>query len=118
MRWSYELLGASEQAVFRRLSVFAGGATLDAIAAVATAAGPLGAEPVVLTNRLIVSSLVRRPDHRNGRLWMLAVVREFAAEMLAESVEGSATSGPTPTTSQRWPVPPRTRCAGLTNNGG
>jgi predicted ATPase len=30
--WSYDLLSAQEQALFRRLAVFVGGATIDAIA--------------------------------------------------------------------------------------
>ena len=40
--WSYDLLRAEEQAVFRRLAVFAGGCTLEAADAVANPDGGVG----------------------------------------------------------------------------
>src|SRR5262249_16358923 len=49
LSWSYELLSPDEQLVFRRLSVFSGGASLDAAAAVCT---PESAEDTDLLDQL------------------------------------------------------------------
>jgi predicted ATPase/Flp pilus assembly protein TadD len=74
--WSYDLLDPSEQALFRRVSVFAGGFTVAASEAV-------GANPMALdlVESLLDKSLVQV---RAGRFDMLATIREFAAERLRE----------------------------------
>ena len=74
--WSYDLLDRSEQALFRRLSVFAGGFTASASEAV-------GETPVALEllESLLDKSLVQV---RDGRFDMLATIREFASEQLRE----------------------------------
>jgi len=56
--WSYALLSAEEQAVFRRLGVFAGTFTLEAVAAVA-ATDELGVEPLEVMQGLVDKHLVR-----------------------------------------------------------
>ena len=56
--WSYALLSAEEQAVFRRLGVFAGGFTLEAVGAV-TATDDLGVEPLEVVQGLVDKHLVR-----------------------------------------------------------
>ena len=85
--WSHDLLSPDQQALFRRLAVFAGGFTLEAAAFVATEGRPVcglsGLE------ELVDQSLVRSTEvpHGNVRFQMLETVREFALEQLAESGE-------------------------------
>jgi predicted ATPase/class 3 adenylate cyclase len=75
--WSHDLLDADEQALFRRMSVFADGCTFDSAEQVASA------DPDVLQS-LLDKSLLRRRDRMLGpRFWMLETIREFAAEQLA-----------------------------------
>ena len=77
--WSYDLLGPEEQQAFARLSVFAGGCTLQAAEEVCRA-------DIDTLESLLDRSLIRRHDTDQGpRLWMLETIREFAAERLAES---------------------------------
>jgi predicted ATPase/class 3 adenylate cyclase len=76
--WSYELLGEDEQRLFRRFAVFRGGATLEAIEAVADA----GAD---LVESLVDKSLLRS---RRIRFVMLETIREFARNEFEASGEG------------------------------
>jgi predicted ATPase/DNA-binding winged helix-turn-helix (wHTH) protein len=88
--WSHGLLGADEQAVFRRLGVFAGGFTLEAAQHVAsderidpwTALDHLGA--------LVDKSLVLAEGAAVPRYRMLETTRAYAMERLAESGETEA----------------------------
>lgn len=87
--WSYDLLDASEQRLFRWLSVFTGGCTIEAAEAVCAEAG--GA---LLTDlaALVDKSLLRveeaaHPDTVEPRLVMLETLREFGLERLEESCE-------------------------------
>lgn len=72
--WSYELLADEEQRLFARLSVFAGGCTLDEAEALARA-------DVDLLQSLVETNLLRFADER---YWMLQTIREFAREQLTE----------------------------------
>jgi predicted ATPase/DNA-binding XRE family transcriptional regulator len=88
--WSHELLTPVEREGFATLSVFAGGWTLSAAAAVLTGRtepGPLDrAGALELISRLIDKSLVRVSRERGiARYDMLAVIDDFAAEQLAAS---------------------------------
>lgn len=82
--WSYQLLGAHEQQVFRRLAVFPGPFTLEGAAALAGAA----AEPVVL--HLVGCSLLvpprAGPDGR-VRYVMLETLRAYGLGQLTEAGE-------------------------------
>lgn len=88
--WSYDLLAADEQVLFRRLAVFVGGFTLDAGAAVgADASDSDGLAVLAGIASLIDKSLLSqgRTHADNPRYGMLETVREFALERLAESGE-------------------------------
>ncbi len=75
IEWSHDLLSSHEQVLFRRLAVFAGGASLEGAEAI------VGADVDVLQS-LVDKSLVR---FGGGRFRMLETIREYAAERLAAS---------------------------------
>jgi predicted ATPase/DNA-binding SARP family transcriptional activator len=83
MDWSYDLLPQEEQALFARLSVFAGGFTLAAAAAVCLAGDEERAYELV--EHLVEASLVT-PEERIGRMRyrLLETVRQYASERLRE----------------------------------
>ena len=84
--WSYDLLGVSEALLFRRLSVFSGGATLAAIEQVS--ADDRLPDPLSALDELVRHSLVevqsRGPEPRYR---MLGTIREFVLDRLQESGE-------------------------------
>ncbi len=91
MDWSYALLAEKEQILLRRLSVFAGGFTLQAAEAVAGQGGILPHEVLDLLSSLLDKSLVeveRRDDGTRNRL--LETVRQYAQEKLIQSGEADA----------------------------
>jgi len=91
LAWSYDLLGAGEQALFARLGVFVGGATLEDVAAVCDPDGTLDALDCVAS--LINKSLLTRiedEDTGEPRLSMLETVREYALERLDRGDEAVA----------------------------
>jgi predicted ATPase len=75
IEWSYELLSSEEQQLFARLSVFAGGCTLEAAEEVAEA-------DLDILQSLVEKSLLRFTD---GRYWTLETIREYAAERLEQA---------------------------------
>ena len=87
--WSYALLGPEDQALFRRLSVFEGGVTLDAAEAVVGEPGALGLDAFEGIASLVDNSLLRQEDDPDGepRYRMLETVREYALERLGASGE-------------------------------
>jgi predicted ATPase/transcriptional regulator with XRE-family HTH domain len=93
--WSHNLLSKPEQALFRCLSVFAGGFSLEA-AEVVGAAGEVGGEDVLdLLGRLVEQSLVTiglDGDGDGTRYGMLEPVRQYARERLEESGEAGTVS--------------------------
>ncbi len=85
--WSYDLLPAEEQLLFRCLSVFAGGCQLSAVEAVWATLGEDHEAGQILDSlaSLIDKSLLQRTEHEGDepRLVMLETIREYALEQLA-----------------------------------
>ncbi len=90
--WSYQLLSAAEQQFFRRLAVFQGGRTLDALDAVCNADRDLGVDVLAGTEALVSHSLLQQREGPGGdaRFWLLETIHEYAREQLAASGEEPA----------------------------
>ncbi|MFN2250949.1 MAG: ATP-binding protein, partial [Anaerolineae bacterium] len=81
MDWSHELLSEEEQVLFRRLSVFRGGWTLDAAEAVCVGERTEESDVLDAMQGLVDKSLVDVRAHGRGRRHrMLEPVRQYAAE--------------------------------------
>jgi predicted ATPase/DNA-binding SARP family transcriptional activator/DNA-binding CsgD family transcriptional regulator len=91
IEWSYELLEESEKTLFGRLSVFSGGATLEATEAVCDVVGVLPVDALDGASSLLDKSLLQREEGAQGepRLVMLETIREYAQERLEESGEAA-----------------------------
>ncbi|MEU8659154.1 AfsR/SARP family transcriptional regulator, partial [Actinoplanes philippinensis] len=84
--WSWDLLSAEERTALCRLSVFAGGASLEA-------AEHVGADFELLTS-LAEKSLLVTEGGDAPRYRMLGTIKEYAAQRLAEAeAEGGAAAG-------------------------
>jgi predicted ATPase/class 3 adenylate cyclase len=98
--WSHELLDDQSRTILRRLAVFAGGASLEAIEAIMTSVrlghgpgdGAADALDVLDGLAALVDHSLLRQEERDGepRFFMLEVVREYAQERLAEAGEAEA----------------------------
>jgi len=89
--WSYDLLPEAEQRLFRRLSVFVGGFTLEAAEAachsgpLGSTGGALGIDPLDGVGSLVENSLLVRSEEAPGgepRFKMLETIREYGRESL------------------------------------
>ncbi len=88
--WSYDLLREDEQALFRRLAIFAGGWTLEAAAAVAAIDEQLDVLEGMAA--LLDNSLVHGEEQdAEPRYAMLETIREFGLEQLAAAGEEDRT---------------------------
>jgi predicted ATPase/class 3 adenylate cyclase len=88
IQWSYDLLQPAEQVLFKRLSIFAGGSTLDPIE---TVCGPssasmtsLGIDVLDGMASLVDKSLIRQEAGPGGepRFMMLETIRDYAGQLL------------------------------------
>jgi len=86
--WSYDLLDAPAQQLFRGLSIFVGGFTLEAAQRVMSGVGRTDVDVLSGVRGLLDQGLVRRagPDDI-PRFMMLETIREFGLEQLAASQE-------------------------------
>src|SRR6266568_1233775 len=91
--WSYDLLSTAEQKLFRRLSVFAGGCTLEGAEAVCDAKVDLGLNLLDGMASMVDESLVQQVEQASGesRFMMLETIREYALEKLEASGEAVLT---------------------------
>jgi predicted ATPase/transcriptional regulator with XRE-family HTH domain len=80
LEWSAALLGADQRALFGRLGVFVGGATLETVEAVC--AEPGGLDVLAVLSVLVEQSLLRMGDEEPPRYRMLETVHEYARELL------------------------------------
>ncbi len=87
------MLGADEQLLFRRLSVFVGGCTLEAIEAISTTPGDKTAEILNRVASLIDKSLLQQVEQKGNepRLLLLETIREYALEQLVANGEVETT---------------------------
>ena len=88
--WSHELLDETEQVLFRRMAVFAGGCTLEAVEPICTPGRPT-LDVVEAVSSLHDKSLLRR-DHsalEGMRVSMLETIRDYALERLDASPEAA-----------------------------
>jgi predicted ATPase/DNA-binding CsgD family transcriptional regulator len=86
---SHDLLDSGERRHLRRLAAFAGGCTLEAVETLLRVEGGVPAEVLGGVMGLLDKNLLRRSEGGNSeaRFEMLATVREYALERLAESGE-------------------------------
>jgi predicted ATPase len=91
--WSYDLLSAAEQKLFRRLSVFVGGCTLEGVEAVCDTKGDLDLDLLDGMASMVDKSLMQQVEQANGesRFAMLETIREYAREKLEASGEHGLT---------------------------
>ncbi|MET7803338.1 AfsR/SARP family transcriptional regulator [Micromonospora chersina] len=83
--WSWDLLDDTERALWRRLAVFAGGATLEAVERVCAAPDALDGISALVDKSLVVAGGTDEPRYR-----MLETIREYGLDRLAEAGEADA----------------------------
>src|SRR3990172_2631132 len=91
MDWSYDLLSEPERILLRRLSVFAGGWSLEAAETVCSGEGLAAADVLELLTHLVdkslVMSAVEGDADAEARYWLLETIRQYGAEKLREGGE-------------------------------
>jgi predicted ATPase len=85
--WSWELLTDAERIVLRRLSVFSGGASLEAAERVCVGDAVKQEQVLELLTSLTEKSLLRAEGSGAPRYRMIGTIQEYAAHRLAEAGE-------------------------------
>ncbi len=91
--WSYDLLKREEQLLFRRLAVFMGGCTLEAVEAVGNGDERLAKGVAAPLAVLVEMNLLQRlptPDSAS-RFALLETIRQYAAEILTQAEDAEDT---------------------------
>jgi predicted ATPase len=85
--WSYGLMNEAERVLLRRVAVFAGGCTLEAVEAVCNTQRDIGMDVIDGMASLVDKSLVQQveQDGEDSRFAMLSTIREYAMERLVET---------------------------------
>ncbi|MBV9229104.1 MAG: tetratricopeptide repeat protein, partial [Chloroflexi bacterium] len=96
IEWSYDLLSQEEQRLFRRLSVFVGGCTLEAVETLYDLLDGVHAfvldGVISLLDKQLLYRAVQSGERRSmGRLLMLETIREYGLERLTTCGELEAT---------------------------
>jgi predicted ATPase/DNA-binding NarL/FixJ family response regulator len=93
IQWSYDLLNAEEQRLFRRMAIFVGGCSIEAVESVSeNIILAIGEEPLNVLDAcisLLDKQLIQQRQQFDGdsRLCMLETIREFALECLYTNEE-------------------------------
>jgi len=89
LQWSYDLLDAQEQQLFRRLSIFVGGCELLAVEALCRGVGDQSTDVLNVIASLLDKSLILQEEQAGDepRFMMLETMREFGLEALMASGE-------------------------------
>src|SRR5215469_11184620 len=82
LEWSYELLTSAEQAMWRRVSVFAGSFDLDAAEAVCAVGRPTVGQVADLVDALVAKSILLREGQGTARYRLLDTIGEFGLAKL------------------------------------
>ncbi|MFC6087189.1 BTAD domain-containing putative transcriptional regulator [Sphaerisporangium aureirubrum] len=85
--WSWDMLTEAERGVLRRLSVFSGGAGLEAAERVCGDEASGGGQVLDVLTALIEKSLLLADGEDTPRYRMLGTIKEYAAQRLAEAGE-------------------------------
>jgi predicted ATPase/DNA-binding CsgD family transcriptional regulator len=83
--WSHELLVEPERTLLRRMSVFAGGFTLEAAQAVGPGRGIQPSDVLGLVSQLADKSLILAGGDAGDRFRILETIRQYAARRLADA---------------------------------
>jgi predicted ATPase len=91
--WSYDLLNAAEQKLFRRMSVFVGGCDLEGLEAACDTKGDLDLDLLDGMASMVDKSLAQQIERATGesRFVMLETIREYGLEKLRSSGEEAGT---------------------------
>jgi len=93
IEWSYDLLTPSEQSLFRRLSIFVNGWTLEAAESICSDTGTKPEDIANLLSQLINKSLANVEELQDKpRYRMLETIRKYANDKLVELGEGDTLS--------------------------
>ena len=91
LQWSYDLLPPAEQSLLRRVSVFRGGFSLEAVEAIGAGADGGPGEVLELLGQLVAKSLVvSDTTGMEARYRLLEPVRQYAARRLGLAGEADA----------------------------